>query len=569
MNPVVKAQMSKFFQTNPGVKLEEPSLFEIFSIHAILNGLRSESIDPFAAHLSGDEFGIDGIALLIQGSLCQTVDDVAECLSHGKNHEIEFCFFQSKTGNKIEYGELTKFFDGVTDFFEGTYLDPTAQLEELMDAQGAIFKEAFKQNPKLRLFYATTGTAELSKQNKKLIADKRAKLSNLNIFESIQFSPIGAKSLQDGYRSATNSNSRDIEIIKPLTLPEHPSVQQSFIGYVKAEELVKIATQDAAEETERRINRAVFFDNVRDFNEKSDINKDILQELKVGGQQSFVFKNNGVTVVAKDVSRKGDTFYLDDYQIVNGCQTCNILFQAGESAKDAFVPLRLIVSDDAEFVSKIIVGTNRQNEVKEDQFWALTSFMKDLEEYSNQQPADQKLFIERREHQYRNEGIERTRIVKPSELVKAIAGMFLFQPNRAARDYRGIRKEFSSKIFQDDHSVVPYYTAAFASYRIDFAIRNNRVPREYGIYKYYVLSKIGRNFTENKDIFSLKTNKQDAICAKLMTLLSNEEKFIAEFKNTAKILDKLIKSAKLDTREKVRDYIRSESVAEKFFQLTD
>jgi hypothetical protein len=94
---------------------------------------------------------------------------------------------------------------------------------------------------------------------------------------------------------------------------------------------------------------------------------------------SFIFKNNGVTVVAKEVNRKGDKFQLEDYQIVNGCQTYNILFQAGEGLENVNVPIRLIVSNDPEFVSTIIIGTNRQNEVKDDQFWALKPFMKDLE----------------------------------------------------------------------------------------------------------------------------------------------------------------------------------------------
>ncbi len=56
--------------------------------------------------------------------------------------------------------------------------------------------------------------------------------------------------------------------------------------------------------------------------------------------------------------------------------------------------------------------------------------------------------------------------------------MFIFQPHRAARDYRGIRKEFSEKIFRDEHSVVQYHVAAFASYKIDSAIRHKRVPRD-------------------------------------------------------------------------------------------
>src|SRR5690606_22393080 len=109
--------------------------------------------------------------------------------------------------------------------------------------------------------------------------------------------------------------------------------------------------------------------------------KSIISELESGGNASFVFKNNGITVVSKNIDRKGDVFSLEDYQIVNGCQTTNILAYIPDQAESIFVPLRLIGCSDTDFVSSVIIGTNRQNEVREDQFWALRPFMKDLEEY--------------------------------------------------------------------------------------------------------------------------------------------------------------------------------------------
>ena len=145
-----------------------------------------------------------------------------------------------------------------------------------------------------------------------------------------------------------------------------------------------------------------------------------MAELNEGAEESFVFKNNGVTVVARNISRKSNTFCLEDYQIVNGCQTTNILFLARDRIDGVNVPLRLIGSKDSDFVSTIIVGTNKQNEVKDDQFWALLPFMKDLEEYCRAQSDDKLILIERRENQYRNVKAERTRIFKPAELMKAI-----------------------------------------------------------------------------------------------------------------------------------------------------
>lgn len=564
MNPVVKAQLKAFEKANPGTGLSENALFEVFSIFSTANGILTENIDPFSAHLGGEEFGLDGIAIMVQGELCETSDEVNGALSAGKNHSVEFNIFQSKTSEKLDYGDLSKFFDGAHSFFTGTFVNPTDRISDLMAAKDAVYGAALKRNPVLRLFFVTTGPGEISKQIQQLIDTNETRLLDLNLFDEVEIQILGAKDIQAGYRSATNSISEKIDIIKPITLPDHPSVEQAFLGLVSAEELVQLVTISPSDENDRRINRAVFFDNIRDFNPSSQINKSILQELKEGKQESFIFKNNGVTVVAKEITRKGDTFELDDYQIVNGCQTSNILFQAGDDAAGVFVPFRLIGSKDANFVSSIIVGTNKQNEVKDDQFWALTPFMKDLEEYCREQLGDLRIFIERRENQYRNEAIERTRICRPSDLVKSISAMFLFQPHRSARDYRGIRREFSSKIFQDTHSVIPYHTAAFAAYRTDFAIRNKRVPSSWGIYKYYVLSSLGKKLTGGQEIFSMKKARQETICNEIIQIFADEQKMVDHYSKVAGILDVMIENSAANTREKIRDFIRTESVSTQF-----
>ncbi|HEV7325683.1 MAG TPA: AIPR family protein [Bosea sp. (in: a-proteobacteria)] len=433
-----------------------------------------------------------------------------------------------------------------------------------MAAKDAVYAAALRKNPTLRLFYVTTGSGEKSRQISQLLDTNLTRFKDLNIFDDVEIEIFGAKDLQNGYRSATNSITSKIEINKPITLPAHPAVQEAFLGFIDADQLVRLVTVPSGDHGERRINRAVFFDNIRDFNPKSEINLGILKELKDGKQESFVFKNNGVTVVAKEINRRGDSFELDDYQVVNGCQTSNILFLAGDDAKGVSVPFRLIGSNDSNFVASIIIGTNKQNEVKEDQFWALTPFMKDLEEFCREQGDDLRLFIERRENQYRNEIVERTRICRPGDLVKAMAAMFLFQPHRAARDYRGIRKEFSERIFQDAHSVVPYHTAAFAAYRTDFVIRNRRLPNSWGIYKYYVLASIGYKLAGAKDVFSLNKAKIAIICTEITKIFLDEDLLLSHYTKVAEILNRMIVDSGIEGRERIRDFIRSETVAKNF-----
>ncbi|SJK83738.1 AIPR family protein [Halomonas elongata] len=564
MNPIIKAQLQNFKEMNPNEHLNDSDFFEVMSIFSLENGILGENIDPFKAHLRGDEFGVDGVAISVQGTLCSDIDEAIEILSHGKNHNSEFHFYQSKISSSLDYGDVSKFLDAVYDFFSDQKLIEGEQLVSLAEVKDAIYESAAKTSPSLRCYYCTTGTGQASDVIRRLIETNKARLLELNIFDDVHIECVGAKTIQTGFRSATNSSSAKLNFQKSITMPAHDKVDEAHIGYVSASEILEIALGEEDQEGTRHVNRALFYDNVRDFNPNSEINKSIIYELEHGDNASFVFKNNGVTIVAKSIDRKGDTFSLEDYQIVNGCQTANILAHIRDKAENISVPLRLIGCRDPDFVSNIIVGTNRQNEVREDQFWAMLPFMKDLEEYCASQNMSSRIYIERRDNQYRDTSIERTRIFRPSDLMKAAAAMFFYQPHRAARDHRGIRKEFSRKIFSESHNVELYHLAAFALYKFDYLIRSGKVDRSRVIFKFYALYALIKSYWRTPDILDAPSRSQKKVRNSVISILDNNERFVGHIEEAVGHLENLTAEAGATSREKIRDYIRSESVVDEF-----
>lgn len=562
MNPVVKAQLSEFSKTNPITGFEEQDYFEVYSIHSCLNGDLNYSVDPFDGHLKGSEFGLDGLAILVQGNLCDDSDEVAAALE--RNSSVDLVFFQSKRSEKFEYGDISKFIDGVCGFFEGTMDGESEQLDDLIAAQKGIYEYPLRKNPSIRCMYISTGAYEPVDRIEKLLELGRSRLKGMNLFDEIVVELVDARRLQAGYRLATNSNSATIEFSKSQTLPLHQSVEEAYMGYISAEELLNLATVGAHSEGNVRMNQSVFFDNIRDFNPKSGINKSIADQLDSGDTSSFVFKNNGVTVVAKSINRKRDLFTIENYQIVNGCQTCNILFTCRDKIENVNVPLRLIASTDEEFVSSIIIGTNKQNEVKEEQFWALRPFMKNLEEYCKQQPADGMVFLERRENQYREQSVERTRIVKTSDLLKCVVAMFLYYPNRAARDWRGIRADFENEIFQEDHDVEPYHLACLGNYKFNFIVRNKRVNQSWKIYKFYSLYALGLKACKGRKLFDISKKELKQACREVSAVISDENAFVNHVTEVATLIDSLLASRNLETREQIRDMLRTEAFGTDF-----
>lgn len=238
-----------------------------------------------------------------------------------------------------------------------------------------------------------------------------------------------------------------------------------------------------------------------------------------------------------------------------------------ENADGISVPLRLIGCSDIDFVSSVIIGTNRQNEVKEDQFWAMRPFMKDLEEYCASQGGDSRIFIERRDNQYRDISVERTRIFKPSDLMKAAAAMFFHQPHRAARDHRGIRSEFSERIFTEGHNVELYHIAALALYKFDFLVRTAKIDRSRVIFRFYALYALYALFRmhwNTPDILDATPKSQKKIRDAVATILNDNEAFSVQIEEVAVHLEKIISEAGITTREKIRDYLRTEIVVDEF-----
>ncbi|WP_071795879.1 AIPR family protein [Natronohydrobacter thiooxidans] len=569
MNPVVKAQLQKFSNTNPTQHLKEQDYFELYSIFSLVNGREKENSDPFSIHLQGSEFGIDGCSISIEGRLVLDSDQASEAMSDYRNGRIHFTFIQAKRSDGFDYGEISKFLDAVYFFFTDGMESESNQLDDLIEAKNIIFGSTLRKNPDITCFFASTGSVIESAKIEKLIAASKDKLEQLSMFENIKIEIVGAKELQEGYRAATSANAQEIEFPQNKTMPVHKKVDQAFIGFIEAEQLLKLATTSSVSMDDIRINQSVFFDNIRDYSPTSEINEKIIKELQTGDKSGFVFRNNGVTIVAKKINRTGDKFLIEDFQIVNGCQTCNIIFESRNSINEVFVPLRLIGTNNEDFITSIIVGTNSQNQVKDEQFWALKPFMKDLEEYFAQKPADLQLFLERRENQYRNEAVERTRIVKPADLMKTVAAMYLFQPHRAARDFRGIRKEFSGKLFTSGHNVTAYHAAAFSAYKFDYLVRNKKLPRSINIHKYYILARLGFENSKGGKILSLSGKKVNLACDKIFELARDDANFAKYCTTVSNDIDKLL-NKKLGNspanlpRERIRDTLRSESFAKDF-----
>ena len=229
---------------------------------------------------------------------------------------------------------------------------------------------------------------------------------------------------------------------------------------------------------------------VRDWQDYNDVNNEIRSTLLSEHNPRFALMNNGITIISRGLMQVGNRFTIEDFQIVNGCQTSHVLFDAAKDnnlSDSIMVPLRLIVTQDENVINDIIRATNRQTEVKDEQFFALTEFPKQLEAFFNAFSNGQRLYYERRSRQYDSQSVEKTRVVTQANLTRAFAAMFLSDPHTVSRSYKMIRAKLGEEIFKKNHQPVPYYVAAFALYRLEYLFRSHKIAPKYKPARYHII----------------------------------------------------------------------------------
>ena len=340
-------------------------------------------------------------------------------------------------------------------------------------------------NPVCRLYYVTTGKWV---GDANLVARRQTVLDDLNstrLFREVDFIPLDADSVQRLYNQSKNAITRDFTFANRTLIPEMPGVTEAYLGFLPASEFLALLRDESGV-----LLKTIFYDNVRDWQDYNAVNSEIRQTLAAQAQRKrFALMNNGVTIIAKTLRATGNRFHIEDYQIVNGCQTSHVLYDQGTTLDDSvIIPLRLIATQDDEIIASIVKATNRQTQVKEEQLLALNDVQKKLEAYFASFDEARRLYYERRSRQYNTTaGIEKTRIITLTNLIRAYAAFVLDEPHRTTRNFKALLDKVGTTIFGADHRSEPYYAAASALYRLESLFRSGSIEAKYKPARYHIL----------------------------------------------------------------------------------
>lgn len=550
MNPITNGLMNTFIKQHELEHLNtDGEKFEYFTAYTLL-APKELPKDAYKEGLtSRGEEGIDFVGILVNGNIMTSPEDVANEARENTELTVEYIFIQAKTSEKFEGDKILRFTNTVNNFFEPeTNIGFSETIENARETHSEILEHAsqLKKTPTFNAFYVTTGKMPDKNETNgpnKYLKELQINLSNKSLFGSLNASFMGADEINAAYQSATTAVTTTIEFAEKVTLPNIEGIDQAYLGLLPISQLLKLIRNDADDSLRTHI----FDDNVRDYQgDKTHANKGMRDTLLSTNSSQFAVMNNGITIVVRDLQILANQFTLTDYQIVNGAQTSNVIYRnRGElQGTEIRVPVKLIQSNDENLITNVILATNSQTQVSEDQLNARTKAEREIEKYFAHGDIAGDLHYERRKGQYdSNKDVVKARVIDRTVLVRSTASTFGHEPHTATGYSKDILKRLDTsketdkrRYLQNEDEPILYYAAASAYYKLDLWFKTGRIDPSYKPARWHLLH-IARRIGLDGDYTDFSNKKiRDKVRA-YVDLLWDDDECEELFSKTVKVLD--------------------------------
>lgn len=543
--PIIQARLKKFAESHNLDFNAKDELFEYFANYSILF---QHQPDAFSADFEllddisvggGNDGGLDGVAIKVNGFLIKSKDEIDELLKV-EDIDIEFIFIQSKNKQKCKSQEILAFHTGIRAFFDSTSSFPFSDvvlfwknLKDYIYSDDVVCQ--WKQHPIVRCYYVVQSNVQDDVQRDSII--ERFKSDMSTYCDHVEYHLIDLA----GFRKILDRNDNRFSVMLPcidtMELNHADKVENSCIAICKASDFIPIINT-----AEGIIKKSLFNDNVRDYQGFNSVNTEISRTI-VQDPSSFVLFNNGITIVCTSFINNNRRLKIDNPQIVNGCQTSNVIFAAykeGVDINDVTITIKVIATKDTELSNDIVRGTNRQNIVLEEAFEGTRQFHKDLENFMNNYQAEfqEKVYYERRTKQYANNpNIKQYQKINLKILTQYYIGAVLKKPYLSHLHESVLLKKFAGKIFLDNDSKLPYFAVAYAFNTLEKLILLRKVSKFFIKYKAHLLMIYFRMVSGKN--YNLKVEKSaDEYAQKVLNSLYNMETALKFFEEAVNIFDR-------------------------------
>lgn len=554
LDRVTESLMGMFSKENDIEHLPEDKRFEHFTAFSMMRRHYSRAFSTTDVVVGrGGDTGLDTIAIIVNNVLVTDADQLDELIEQNDYVEPTFIFVQSERTAGFSATKIGNIGYGVTDFFSREpKLARSQQVTDLAAITDLILGRhaAILRPPKCYLYYVTTGIwtddQNLEGRRQSVISD----LKQLNIFEKPEMFCIGGTDLHKAYRATKAPVTRTFVFDRKVEIPRTEGVIQAAIGYLPFTEFRKLLIDEGGTE----MLTSIFEDNIRDWQGYKAVNSKIRDTLKSPDKSKFVLMNNGITIIARTLTAVGDNFTIGDYQIVNGCQSSNVLFdQRAILDHTVMIPVRLIHTQDERIKTLITEATNSQTDIKPEQFASGRNFSRGLEQYFATFPEDHRLYYERRDGQYDKGPEVKKRIIDAQTVLRSYASMFMELPHTATKKYASIRDQIGDTVFAEGHKHIAYYYASYAAFLLEDYFRTKAIDPSYKSARYHILMA-AHLLIDNGNRAQPNSNEIERRCEAALRVLWDPDAASDVFTRAVAVIDE-VTGLNLD-----RDHVRTEVI---------
>lgn len=326
-----------------------------------------------------------------------------------------------------------------------------------------------------KFYYVSLGN-HIHENVKQLASEMKEKLKSLypshKTFVDVNY--VDAKTILELYDAPTKTDFVLHVAETPIIVEE----EKEYIVLTSLDQYFKFITN------ENKIIKHIFEANVRDYQGKIAVNKEIAETLNdIDKDEDFWWLNNGITMLASEIDQRSTkVFEIKNPEIVNGLQTSTEIFNYFTSKfndlkeglkedkliktldeelfenEDRKVLIRIIVPASESSRDRIILATNSQTAIPKAVLRGTDSIHRQIENYLKTKD----LFYDRRKNFYKNEGKPKEKIISISFLAQCLMSIVLQKPNYArARPSTLLDDEDTYKeLYLNNNYLDSFYNAA-------------------------------------------------------------------------------------------------------------
>ena len=460
---------------------------------------------------------LDAIVITIDGMPIRPGDSLAALearLAEGETPLISFIFVQAtseETGGKRLVHKISAFSDGVFTFFDNdgsraNGINPV--IMEWIGLKTRIFalldEHEIADGCECAMYFVWPRNFQEDESTGHAIFTAERKITATGLVRGpVAFHAFDRKMIEEIIRGAESERANGKGTAEPLAVPaanfqkvpQSEAVATNYFGFLTARQLVGAITETLPGSDELVLRPGIFSRNIRTYlGAKQRVNHAMSETLRHPQEcYEFGLRSNGIAILADAAETRADgRLSLKGAQIPNGCQTCNVLFEnrnliQGQLGDAIAIPVKIIVSADHEFGSRVAVSLNRQTPIDETRLFTGPEVVDALAwRFADPgTPQHNRAFFERRADEYADsDELDKSKVLTPYELAQFYASAFLPKPEQVASNGKQpiidkIRKE---KIFGRDQDITPYYLSGAMVLRAREALQKDPHSKDWDKY---------------------------------------------------------------------------------------